>query len=145
MAQSVPYSERVGESLSGRSPSSMRVKFFREPDLRIYDSENRAQETYFNPIIPPALPLTDQEIEEQERQVQRLIQEKERWHMQGMLVYTWNNHEKAFVGIMVSKFRENAWFLIYVQRLVCILLDFDHISKTIMQYGVLLKEGVYTF
>lgn len=55
----------------------MRVKFKHEPDLRIYDSENRPQETYFKPVTLSQGPLTDQEIEEQERQVQRLIRETE--------------------------------------------------------------------
>lgn len=77
-AAAVPASEKIHEKLSGESPpASMVVKFMHEPDLRIYDSENRAQDTYFNPVILSQDPLTDQEIEEQERLVQRLIREKE--------------------------------------------------------------------
>lgn len=80
----VPWSERQQESISSilGSMSSQPVlrRFLVQPDLKIYDSENRAQETYF---VPPAglsqamHELTDQEIEEQERQVQRLIRQKE--------------------------------------------------------------------
>lgn len=52
--------------------------FHKPPDLRIYDSENRAQETYHWHIAAiTSAPLTDEEIEEQERQFQQLIHQKE--------------------------------------------------------------------
>lgn len=83
----VPWNERQQESISSSDHASVVpvIRFLAEPDLRIYDSENRAQETYFAPPSGDSLPphdLTEEEIEAQEREVQRLMRQKEQQQRQ---------------------------------------------------------------